>query len=181
MELVPWHRRNRWSNEARLAIALAADGLVAAWPRLTPSPPAVPAVTPRPLGCDAGAPAHDATAAALKRGGRVGRGGGAQRRPRMERRGPAERRGRTTRRGVATRRVRARREAGPQAGASRDAAPAAPSAAGPGRPRGTPPAPVRSPRPVPTRSPAPTPRPAPARSPATPAPAPNPPKEFVFG
>src|SRR3954471_1607538 len=75
MEL-PWHRRIRWSNVARLATALGVVALVAAWPRLAPRPPDVPAGTPLPL-AGGGAPrpreapptGHAAQAAA-PRGGR---------------------------------------------------------------------------------------------------------------
>src|SRR3954462_15252977 len=92
MEIVPWHRRIHWSNVTRLAVALAAVALVAAWPRLTPAPPGVPARaapgprptppppvvpagTPRPLAGGAGGSAHDATAGGgAKRGGRMARG-----------------------------------------------------------------------------------------------------------
>src|SRR5690348_3863174 len=49
MELLPWHRRIRWANVARLVAALGIVALVAAWPRLAPRPPAVPAGTPRPV------------------------------------------------------------------------------------------------------------------------------------
>src|SRR3954471_11026383 len=76
MELVPWHRRIRWSNVARLAVALAAVALVAAWPRLTPAPPVVPAGTPRPLAGGAGGSAHDARAGGAKQRRRMARGGG---------------------------------------------------------------------------------------------------------
>src|SRR4051794_30007525 len=48
MEL-PWHRRIRWPNVARLAAALGVVALVAAWPRLAPRPPDVPAGTAVPL------------------------------------------------------------------------------------------------------------------------------------